>query len=205
MSLDTQLLTMLHMVGAGLFLGASFDTYFRLRGPARRSIVYMVQDVLFWLLNGMVVFLWLKGINHGEVRLYIFMAIALGYAMYRSMLQTYYLRVLNTVINVAITTYRWTVKLLTVLIVLPIRFIFKVLLAVLVFSGSLFIGIGQSIYRFLRWGGLFLFGCGQKIRGLWKIREPNEAAADATEKKEKRSVIKKGFLFRMANKWLRRK
>ncbi|QZT34359.1 spore cortex biosynthesis protein YabQ [Caldalkalibacillus thermarum TA2.A1] len=205
MSLDTQFLTMLHMIGAGLFLGASFDTYFRLRGPTQRSLVYMIQDVLFWLLNGMVVFLWLKGVNHGEVRLYIFVAIALGYAMYRGLFQTYYLRVLNATISAVLTVYRWTVKLLTLLVVRPLQFIFKVVVGVVVFTGGLIIGSGQFVFRLLRWGVLCLFGLGQKIWGLWTKHQPDDTLTDKADKKGKRRGLKKGFLSRMANKWLRRK
>jgi spore cortex biosynthesis protein YabQ len=51
MSLTTQFLTMLTMIGMGSYLGAAVDTYSRfLQRQKRAHWVVFINDILFWVI-----------------------------------------------------------------------------------------------------------------------------------------------------------
>lgn len=73
MSVTTQLETMLAMIGMGGWLGLSIDTYSRfLQRRKRARFIVFINDVLFWLLQGLIIFYVLLLVNEGELRVYIF-------------------------------------------------------------------------------------------------------------------------------------
>ena len=75
MTLSTQFMTMLAMIGMGIFFGAGLDTYNRfLKRRKRKSWLVFINDVLFWILQGLFIFFILFRVNQGELRFYIFIA-----------------------------------------------------------------------------------------------------------------------------------
>lgn len=57
MSVTTQLATMLAMIGMGSWLGAALDTYNRfLQRQNRKHWVVFINDVLFWIVQGLIIF-----------------------------------------------------------------------------------------------------------------------------------------------------
>lgn len=140
---------MVHMVGAGLFLGISLDTYFRLRGKLKGSVLLLIQDLLFWLLSGLIIFLWLLKVNGGEVRLYLFAAIAFGFVLYRRFLGTYYRRLLNLTIHVILSLYRFIITLISLVIIRPVRLLIMLITAIMGFFGGLLLGGGRWLAALL--------------------------------------------------------
>lgn len=130
MTLDIQFYSMLASAATGLWLGASFDTYRRFTGSSRRfrwSLVF--NDIFFWLLQGLIFFYVLLKVNEGEVRFYLFLALLLGYSVYRSLFENIYLKILEQAIRIISGTYRLIVKTILVLFINPLKWLLKVLLA----------------------------------------------------------------------------
>ena len=76
MSLTTQLATMLAMIGMGSWLGAALDTYNRfLQRQDRTHWIVLINDILFWIVQGLIIFYVLLLVNEGELRFYIFLSI----------------------------------------------------------------------------------------------------------------------------------
>src|SRR6516165_4054961 len=108
MTLSTQFLTMLSMVGMGSAFGAMFDTYQRfLNRPQRKYWIVFVNDVLFWILQAILIFYTLFLVNNGELRFYIFVALLCGFAAYQSLFKRIYLRFLEILIYSVITICRF--------------------------------------------------------------------------------------------------
>ncbi|MFC0559595.1 spore cortex biosynthesis protein YabQ [Halalkalibacter alkalisediminis] len=162
MTLTVQLYTMLSMAAMGIYLGAAIDTYGRFTRK-RPSFNWLVacNDVLFWLVQALVVFYVLLQANNGEIRFYIFLALVCGFAAYRALFQTFYQRVLEIMITRIIQTYRLTIKLITILLINPVKYLLKVLysLCIMVLTACLtvLLFLLNLIWKPLRWFLLLLY------------------------------------------------
>src|SRR5262245_25191931 len=98
MTLSTQFLSMLSMIGMGSLFGMMFDTYQRfLNRPKRNHWIVFFNDLLFWIIQALLIFYILFLVNNGELRFYIFIAILCGFAAYQSLLKGTYLKLLEII------------------------------------------------------------------------------------------------------------
>lgn len=128
MTLSVQFFTMTAMAVMGLWIGVSVDTYGRFfyRGPRRRwNLAQIAGDLVFWLTQGLLVFLVLLYVNHGNVRIYIFLALLCGYAAYRSLFQSFYRRMLEFCIQVVLSTARLLRKVFLYFLLRPVLWLLK--------------------------------------------------------------------------------
>ncbi|MBU8881405.1 spore cortex biosynthesis protein YabQ [Bacillus sp. FJAT-29790] len=144
MTLTTQFTTMLAMVGMGSIFGAALDTYNRfLQRKKRKSWIVFINDVLFWFVQGLAVFYILFLVNRGELRFYIFIALLCGFAAYQSLFKRIYLRLLEFIISMIISIYRFFVKLFYYVIYKPIR-------GLIVASIALILMLGKGLYTLFK-------------------------------------------------------
>ncbi|TWI53219.1 spore cortex biosynthesis protein YabQ [Halalkalibacter nanhaiisediminis] len=140
MSLTIQLYTMLSMAAMGVYIGAAIDTYSRFT-KKRKTFHFLVacNDLMFWLIQALVVFYVLLQSNHGDIRFYIFLALICGYAAYQALFRRIYQTLLERFIQFVIHMYRFIVKLIILFFVKPIKFILKLLysLCMMVVTGCL--------------------------------------------------------------------
>lgn len=67
----------------GLTIGLLFDFFRIMRLSFKTSdILTYVEDILFWVLTGVIVLYSIFIFNNGEIRFYIFLGIALGVSLY---------------------------------------------------------------------------------------------------------------------------
>lgn len=137
MTLSTQFLTMLSMVGMGSAFGAMFDTYQRfLNRPHRKQWIVFVNDVLFWILQAVLIFYILFLVNNGELRFYIFVALLCGFAAYQSLFKRIYLRCLEILIYSVITTYKFIKNTFQMLVYKPVVGLIRLVLFIALFLGK---------------------------------------------------------------------
>lgn len=137
MSLEIQALTILHMMAAGIFLGAALDSYLRLFWKKRRFWLTSLMDLLFWILCGVFVFMWLRLVNQGQMRLVIFLALFCGYAAYQALFQRLYTRLLERLIQLVKILYRLTKRLLYLFVYKPLSWIISLVTALCIFHFKL--------------------------------------------------------------------
>lgn len=127
MNLSVQLTTMIMMGVMGIWIGLAVDTYGRFfyRGGNRWRPVQIAGDLLFWFVQGLLVFFVLLQVNDGDLRIYIFLALFCGYAAYKSLLQSLYRRLLESVIRMACGTYRVLRRAVVLFIIRPLQFVLK--------------------------------------------------------------------------------
>ncbi|TLS34982.1 spore cortex biosynthesis protein YabQ [Pseudalkalibacillus caeni] len=193
MSLSIQLYTMVSMVAMGLWLGMAVDTYGRFFHPSKnKHIILYLNDILFWLLQGLLVFYVLFSVNEGELRLYVFLALLCGYAAYRALIEKIFRSFLEMIIQGVVGTYRFFRKIVIVLIINPIKGILKLLLAL----GMMVVSTISAIFFFLL--KLILTPIKWLGRGLWHL----------VPKQVKRFFYRiAGFLTKAQNlfkKWMRK-
>lgn len=151
------------MIGMGVLFGTSLDTYQRfLNRPKRKRWVVFINDILFWLSQGLSIFYTLFLVNKGEIRFYIFLALLCGFAAYQSLFKRLYLSLLEMVIRICISTYRFGEKTFIFLIWKPILWIISLLISLIFAIYKGFIALLRLIYRVLKW----IFGVILKIL-LW--------------------------------------
>jgi spore cortex biosynthesis protein YabQ len=146
MSLTTQFYTMIAMIGMGSYLGAALDTYGRfLKRPKRARWLVFINDILFWVLQGLIIFYILLSVNEGELRFYVFLALLCGYAAYQSLLRTSYQRFLEILIQAVIRTYRFLEKTFHLLIVRPIQLLVQLIIVLLMGLLNILLAIGKIL------------------------------------------------------------
>ncbi|WKB35936.1 spore cortex biosynthesis protein YabQ [Terrilactibacillus sp. S3-3] len=125
MTLNEQFATMLAMVIMGLWIGLSFATYHRFVHGKKRRWIIVITDTIFWALQGLMIFYVLLSVNQGQIRFYIFLAIALGYAMYKALFDKIYLTLLEWLIAVVVYICLFIRKTVLILLIYPIIALLK--------------------------------------------------------------------------------
>lgn len=145
MTLTEQFTTMIAMFAMGVWIGVGLSTYHRfLRPSKRRRWLLVIADILFWMIQGALIFLVLLNVNEGEIRFYIFLALACGYSAYKALLQTLYEKCLEAVIQAFLAVTRFIGRVFYLILVQPIylllkffyylgKLLFRVLFSVLLF------------------------------------------------------------------------
>ncbi|GAA1387307.1 spore cortex biosynthesis protein YabQ [Peribacillus frigoritolerans] len=150
MTLTIQFYTLLAMIGMGSGFGAALDTYSRFlnRSERKRWIVF-IHDLLFWIIQGLLIFYVLFLVNEGEFRLYLFLALLCGFSAYQALFKGFYQRFLEFLIILVIKLARFIANSVHMLIFLPIKWVIVSILAII-------IGIGKFILALLKWAGKIL-------------------------------------------------
>lgn len=152
MTLTTQFLTMLSMVGMGSFFGASLDTYNRfLQRRKRKSWIVFFNDILFWILQALFIFYVLFSVNEGELRFYIFIALLCGFAAYQSLLKRTYLKCLDWLISLSISTYKVSVNIFQALVYRPLRFLLLSIISLVVLTGKGMFALLKTCLSIVYW------------------------------------------------------
>jgi spore cortex biosynthesis protein YabQ len=145
-------MTMLAMISMGSVFGAALDTYNRfLQRSNRKSWLVFLNDILFWLAQGLFIFYVLFIVNQGELRFYIFIALLCGFAAYQSLLKGWYLRLLEIIISMIISIYKFIVRMARIFIFKPLHAIFFAVISIVVSTGKGLLALGRFIYRALLW------------------------------------------------------
>jgi spore cortex biosynthesis protein YabQ len=134
MTLTVQFQTMLSMVFMGIWIGMAVDTYSRFIHEKRKwHWLHFLNDLLFWLVQALLVFYVLLHVNHAEIRFYIFIALICGYAAYRALFETIYKRVLEWFVSAAVSLFRFLYNLFNSLFVMPIKWLIMIITGILLY------------------------------------------------------------------------
>ena len=150
MTLTTQFLTMLSMIGMGSLFGAMFDTYQRfLNRPKQKAWIVFINDILFWVIQALIIFYTLFIVNSGELRFYIFIALLCGFAAYQALLKGIYLRLLEIGIQSVIAIYNFIRKMIQLLIYKPIIGLIQLLIVIILALGRGLLTLVKFVYKVL--------------------------------------------------------
>ena len=79
---------------AGMITGVCFDIYRLIRGFGNpNKFMTIIQDLLFWALNSIVVFIFLMYTNKGYVNFYVYLFLIIGVYLYVKVLSTAFIKV----------------------------------------------------------------------------------------------------------------
>lgn len=157
MTLNTQFLTIVSMIFGGFYLGLAYDTYRRLmqRWQNRTFLMYMLE-MAFWLSQTAGLFYILFQMNNGELRIYVFLACALGFAMYQALLAPLYQQILESVITITVRLLHRLWKIFHILFFRPLNLVLRfVFYCVQLLGQVLLIGLKVVFTPVLLFGKLF--------------------------------------------------
>ncbi|MGN8648238.1 spore cortex biosynthesis protein YabQ [Gracilibacillus sp. HCP3S3_G5_1] len=124
MTLSTQFITIITMMLSGVYLGASYHTFKRMERLWTSSIIWKyVLELLFWLVQAIILYFVLFLVNEGILRLYIFVAVLCGYAMFKSLFEQAFNRMVDLIIRIVLRIYRFIYRIVELIIVKPVVFI----------------------------------------------------------------------------------
>jgi spore cortex biosynthesis protein YabQ len=150
MTLSTQFLTMLSMIGMGSLFGVMFDTYQRfLDRPNRKSWIVFFNDLLFWVIQALIIFYILFLVNNGELRFYTFVALLCGFAAYQSLFKGIYLRLLEVIINTVISIYRFMRRAFQLLIYKPVLGLIQLVISIIILLGRGLFSLVKFVLKIL--------------------------------------------------------
>lgn len=106
----------------GILIGLLFDIFRILRKSFKTSdVITYIQDILFWILTGLILLKSIFTFSDGEIRFYMFLGVFLGCLIYMIMFSKYFIKV-----NVQIITIiKKTVGTILSIIIFPIKLSFK--------------------------------------------------------------------------------
>ncbi|MFJ7978567.1 spore cortex biosynthesis protein YabQ [Peribacillus sp. JNUCC 23] len=145
MTLTIQFYTLLAMIGMGSCFGAALDTYNRfLKRTKRKSWFVFLNDFLFWIVQGLIIFYVLFLINEGEFRFYLFLALLCGFSAYQALMKKSYHKILEAFITSVIVTAKFIRRSIQLLVYQPVKW----LVTGIVF---LIFGIGKILFSIIKW------------------------------------------------------
>lgn len=166
-SIYDQLFAFIVTVGIGFLAGFLFDIYRVFRGLWRpRKIGTFIGDIIFWIIMTCLVFILLLVGNWGEIRIYVFIGIALGYYIYIK----YLTKKAQKFIRLNFIYIKKSLNFTWIVIIWPFRIILKVFVIPLglLFSGFFScINLAKKVYRKV------LAGFKKIVKGL-KNRQPKD-------------------------------
>jgi len=99
-SISQQAMLVLFSLISGILTGVFFDVYRLVRGIETPSkIVTFIQDILFWILTALVVFIFLSIYDYAYIGVYVYLWIAIGSAIYFLFLSRPFIIILHRIID----------------------------------------------------------------------------------------------------------
>lgn len=120
----------------GVIISIIFDIFRILRKTFKTpDLITYIEDIIFWILTGLIVLFSIFLFNNGELRLYIFIGIIIGIVLYMLFISKYFIRfnvcIINLIKNIIAKILHIILKpikniysLLKKLLFKPISFIF---------------------------------------------------------------------------------
>lgn len=101
--------------GSGMAAGFLYDL-FRLKRKAlkTKAFVVSIEDVAFWILTAILVFISAYASNQGEVRLYFFIAVIFGVSIYSWLLSRWVIQILTFLVKIIIWPAAFLIKLMKI-------------------------------------------------------------------------------------------
>lgn len=106
----------------GISIGLLFD-FFRILRKSFNTKDFMtyIEDVCFWLLTGLLILYFIFIFNNGEIRIYMFVSIILGFTIYILTLSKYIVKIS---VNIILFLKNIIIKIISI-IIFPFKYLYK--------------------------------------------------------------------------------
>lgn len=90
--LSVQFRIVIYSIISGMLTGVLFDLYRVIRGINIPKFIQLVQDLLFWILSGIVIFIFLLYVNYAFLGPYVYVFLVLGVLLYLRFVSAFFQR-----------------------------------------------------------------------------------------------------------------
>lgn len=98
LNINYQISLFIFSLVAGIIIGVFFDLYRLIRGVnAPNNVITCIQDILFWLLTSILVFIFLLYTNYAYVSIYVYVLIFIGLYLYLRFFSKIILSIIYTI------------------------------------------------------------------------------------------------------------
>lgn len=150
MTLHVQFQTMGWMLACGLLIGAIFDLYRVLAGELRiPRWLYPPIDLAYWGFATLLVFRVLFYSNFGQVRLFVFIGLFAGAALYFTAFSATAVKIIRWLIMVVKKLIWFGKRTIEIVIIAPIRGLYKLITIILGFLAALAIFLCKIVLQLL--------------------------------------------------------
>ena len=119
----------------GVVIGILFDFFRILRRSFKTSnIITYVEDILFWILTGVLILYNIWYFNNGEIRIYMFLGIIMGLLIY-----------MLTLSNIIVSLFSKILKMLIRILEIPFKTIISIFHKIITIIIKIFINILKKI------------------------------------------------------------
>lgn len=106
----------------GILIGLLFDVFRIIRRTFKTTdFTTYIQDVIFWIITGIITLAFIFYFNNGEIRFYVFLGIVLGISVYILTISKYVIKISVIIINYI----KKVVSTLINIILIPLKSIWK--------------------------------------------------------------------------------
>ena len=133
--INAQLYLFLIFILNGLLIGLLFDFFRILRKAIKTSdLITCIEDIIFWILTGLIILYTIFTYNNGEIRLFMFMAITIGIILYMLLISKFIMgislkiinfvkKIISIIINIIKIPIKLLIKLINKIFFNPISFV----------------------------------------------------------------------------------
>lgn len=108
----------------GVIIGLLFDIFRILRKSFKTSdIITTTEDILFWIITGIIILYSVFVFNNGEIRFFMFIGIFLGVGLYMLLLSHYIIKASVAIIKIIKRIVAFILKI----VIYPIQSIYKII------------------------------------------------------------------------------
>lgn len=109
---------------SGLLTGILFDLYRTIRGYGVHKIIMFLEDILFWILSALIIFVFLLYMNYAFLGAYVYLFISISILIYYKYISPYFMRLekgISTAIIIGIRVMFKNISYPFKIIILKIR------------------------------------------------------------------------------------
>lgn len=111
-------------VANGVIIGILFDFFRILRKTFKTSdLTTYIEDLLFWILTGIIILYSIFIFNNGEIRLFMFLGMAVGILLYMLLFSSYVIKINVIIINF----FKKILSKIFIFLSLPFRYFYKLI------------------------------------------------------------------------------
>lgn len=119
LEINMQFNIVIYSIIAGIITGILFDIYRIIRDLNSKRVVAMIEDILFWILAGMIIFTFLLYTNYAFLTPYVYIFIIISLLFYFKFISQYFYNAEKAIVNGICRIIRVTIKNL----LYPLKFI----------------------------------------------------------------------------------
>lgn len=119
LEINMQFNIVIYSIIAGIITGILFDIYRIIRDLNSKKVIAMIEDILFWVLAGMIVFTFLLYTNYAFLTPYVYIFIIISLSFYFKFISRYFYNTEKVIVSTICRIIRVAIKNL----IYPLKFI----------------------------------------------------------------------------------